>query len=91
MATDRDMQAFVVAYEGAWASRVPGAMGALWHPDGVLHHPALVREGRVAEERVYMDTYPCGGGWTRHSRTGPSSTRRHWGRRRWSRARSTPW
>ena len=58
MATDRDMQAFVVAYEGAWASRVPGAMGALWHPDGVLHHPALVREGRVAEERVYMDTYP---------------------------------
>ena len=119
MATNRDMQAFVVAYQGAWASRAPGAMRALWHPDGVLHHPALgrpvsgevvphnndftksaipgfswhltrwahvrdvaflewccqgrlggdtlewrgvdvmvVRSGRVAEETVYMDTYP---------------------------------
>src|SRR5262245_66368956 len=43
MATDRDMQAFVVAYQGAWASREPGAMRALWHPDGELHHPALGR------------------------------------------------
>lgn len=119
MASDRDMQAFVVAYQAAWASREPGAMRALWHPDGVLHHPALgravsgevvpynndftksaipdfswqlrrwahvrdvaflewrcqgrlggdtlewrgvdvmvVREGRVAEEQVYLDTYP---------------------------------
>ena len=31
MATDLDMQAFVVAYQEAWASREPGAMRALWH------------------------------------------------------------
>jgi hypothetical protein len=43
MASDRDMQAFVVAYQAAWASREPGVMRALWHPDGMLHHPALGR------------------------------------------------
>jgi hypothetical protein len=119
MERDAEMQAFVVAYEQAWASRVPGVMGEMWHPDGVLHHPALgkpitgevvpynndftksaipdfswaltrwasagdvaflewrcqgrvggemtewrgvdvmvIHEGKVAEERVYMDTYP---------------------------------
>ena len=118
---DRDpaMQAFVTAYEQAWASREPAAMGEMWHSDGVLHHPALgrpitgdlvpynndftknaipdfswtlsrwasagdvaflewrcqgrfgdevmewrgvdvmvVRDGRITEERMYMDTYP---------------------------------
>ena len=119
MERDTEMQAFVEAFEQAWTSRVPGVMGALWHSDGVLHHPALgrpisgdlvpfnndltkaavpdfswelvrwasagdvaflewrcrgrlgeettewrgvdvmvVRDGRIAEERVYTDTYP---------------------------------
>ena len=117
--TDEDMEAFLTAYEATWASREPLAMAAMWHPDGVLHHPALgepvsgeivprnndntkatipgfewslrrwashgevlfmewvnrgefgggvqewsgtdvmvVRDGRIAEERVYFDTYP---------------------------------
>ena len=119
MERDPEMQAFVAAYEQAWASREPGVMARMWHRDGVLHHPALgtpvtgevvpsnndltknalpefswtltrwasagdvaflewrcrarigeelrewqgvdvmvVREGRIAEERVYTDTYP---------------------------------
>jgi hypothetical protein len=120
MHADAEMQAFVVAYEQAWQSRVPGVMGEMWHRDGVLHHPALgkpvtgavvpynndltknaiphfswtltrwasagdvaflewrcqgrgdggemiewrgvdvmvVHDGKVAEERVYFDTYP---------------------------------
>jgi hypothetical protein len=116
---DPEMQAFVDAYQRAWASRVPHAMAAMWHRDGVLDHPALgrqvtgdlvpynndftknaledfswtllrwasagdvaflewriqatvegapvewrgvdvmvVRDGRIAEESVYFDTYP---------------------------------
>jgi limonene-1,2-epoxide hydrolase len=119
VAPETDMQAFVGAYQAAWASQVPGIMRSMWHPDGVLHHPALgrpvgadvvphnndftkaaladfswtltrwasrgehaflewriqatidgeamtwqgvdvmvVRQGRIAEERVYFDTYP---------------------------------
>lgn len=119
MERDGEMEAFVEAYERAWASREPGVMAEMWHRDGVLHHPALgtpvtgevvpynndftksalpdfswkltrwaasgdvaflewrcqarfgeetkewrgvdvmvVREGRIAEERVYTDTYP---------------------------------
>lgn len=119
MEHDPEMQAFVEAFERAWASRVPGVMSELWHADGVLHHPALgrpvtgevvpynndltksaipdfswtltrwasagdvaflewrcqgrfgeetmewrgvdvmvVRDGKIAEERVYTDTYP---------------------------------
>jgi limonene-1,2-epoxide hydrolase len=38
------MQAFVDAYQRAWASRVPHAMAEMWHRDGVLHHPALGRQ-----------------------------------------------
>src|SRR5688572_24610598 len=119
MDRDPEMEAFVAAYQEAWASREPGVMGRMWHPDGVLHHPALgtpitgelvpfnndftknaipefswtltrwasagdtvfiewrcqgrfgdepmewrgvdvmvVRDGKIAEERMYMDTYP---------------------------------
>ena len=43
MATDRDMQAFVVAYEGAWASRVPGAIGV----DRATLHAAAQQWGSV--------------------------------------------
>ena len=32
---------FVERYVAAWASREPGIMRPLWHPDGELHHPAL--------------------------------------------------
>jgi hypothetical protein len=55
------MQAFVVAYQGAWASREPGAMRALSHPDGVLHHPGSTRDPSppVPAERV-RSTTRCG-------------------------------
>jgi hypothetical protein len=119
MASQTEMEAFVAAYQDAWASRVPGVMRGMWHADGVLHHPALgrpvsadvvpynndftkaalpdfswtltrwasrgeaaflewriraavdgepmtwqgvdvmvVQQGKIAEERVYFDTYP---------------------------------
>jgi hypothetical protein len=43
MEPDTEMEAFVAAYQQAWASREPGVMRTMWHADGVLHHPALGR------------------------------------------------
>ena len=34
MDRDPEMQAFVDAYQQAWASRVPSVMGEMWHRDG---------------------------------------------------------
>src|SRR5262245_48553376 len=39
--TNDELSDFIRRYTGAWASREPGVMRALWHADGVLHHPAI--------------------------------------------------
>ena len=41
MERNPDVEAFVEAYERAWASREPGVMATMWHDDGRLHHPSL--------------------------------------------------
>ena len=36
-----DIPDFIRRYTAAWASREPGVMAPMWHPNGELHHPVL--------------------------------------------------
>lgn len=39
--SEQGIQNFIEKYQAAWASDKPNAMQAMWHPEGVLHHPIL--------------------------------------------------
>jgi len=67
MATERDMQAFVVAYQEAWASREPGAMRALRHlnPDYRAVSPEDWRSLGVAAPAPLPDRFDAVAAWAR--------------------------
>lgn len=54
--TDAEIQDFVTKFAAAWANRDGAAFLALWHADGVLHHPILDRPLKGTELGRLVET-----------------------------------